>query len=74
MICSDLGTACSCPDAGPSCTSAQPLDVPYLWCLHDRCTSYCNAPTQAERDAKCPAPFACTNYAFGNESPTWQCR
>ncbi|MDP1828439.1 MAG: hypothetical protein Q8L48_34545 [Archangium sp.] len=74
VICSALGTSCSCPDAGPSCTSAQPLDDPYLRCLHERCTSYCNAPTQPERDAKCPLPFTCTNYAFGNESPTWQCR
>ena len=74
VICGVLGDTCSCPDAGPSCTSAQLTDDPYLWCKHERCISFCNAPTQPERDAKCPAPFQCTNYAFGNESPTWQCR
>lgn len=73
-ICTGLGAACSCPDAGAQCSSRIYSDPDFALCLRGTCARYCNARTQMEREALCPMGFQCVNYAFENDPPTWQCR
>lgn len=73
-ICDRLGASCVCPDGGTQCTSMVFSDPNFAWCIRGTCTKFCNGPSQAERDSRCPIGFRCVNYAFENEPPTWQCR
>jgi len=65
-ICVSLGSACKCPGVAPGtdskCSGNDILANPHLECINEICRSFCNAPTPAERQAKCPSGFQCVDY------------